>query len=301
MNKVYDVHIACIGDNEATALALLRANHGVDEVVLLNNRSLEYVERERRVRSILEDARIPRVSTESIDIFDFQDISEKLIGIVRHCRSEHPGCRIHFNITAGTNVVGGAMCTVAMRFSGTDVYYLKYRKLEPVSEYDEVIQVELADDRSLDTLLRYRKTAEVLCLFSETDSLEHHQLLERSGLTPSTLTYHTKRLMEMGLLDRGGPGTKVPVWTVSDKGRAVLDRLTLIDGRGESLPPPRGRPNIPLDGSMVSENLLTYLWWKSSFRLPVQGSPPVTCKRTSFAIYVDLWSVSFTICVFPTR
>ena len=230
MNKVYDVHIACIGDNEATALALLRTNHGVDEVVLLNNESPEYVEKERKVRSILEDAHIPRVSTESIDIFDFLGISEKLMEIIRGRRSEHPGCRIHFNITAGTNIVGGAMCTVAMRFSGTDIYYLKYRKHEPVSEYDEVIQIELADDRSLDTLLRYEKTADVLHLFSNEDSIEHRELLMRSGLKPSTLTYHTKRLMEMGLLDREGPGARTPVWVISDKGRAVLNRMAMIDG-----------------------------------------------------------------------
>ena len=229
------------------------------------------------------------------------DVSEKLIGITRRCRSEHPGCKIHFNIIAGTNVVGCAMCTVAMWFSGTDVYYLKYRKLETVSKYDEVIQVELTDNRSLDTLLRSGKTAEALRLFSETDSLEHHKLLERSGLKPSTLAYHTKRLMKMEPLDRRGPGTKVPVWTVFDKGRAVLDRLTLIDGRRPSLTPSSRTIKHPYrrlddvrehpDEFIVEVSLLTARPWILS----------ITCKRTSFAIYVDLWSVSFTIYVFSTR
>ena len=53
-------------------MVLLRTKQGVDEVVLLNNRSPKYVEREGRVKTILEGAHISRVFTESIDIFDFQ-------------------------------------------------------------------------------------------------------------------------------------------------------------------------------------------------------------------------------------
>ena len=229
MNNEYHVHIACIGDIKEPTMAIVRSGTGIDEVVLLNNNNSEYVQRQKEIEETLKESFIPRIVSEEIDIFDFQMITKKLIDIVKRCRTEHPGCTIHFNITAGTNIVGSAMCVVAMRFQNTDIYYQKWKKHDPKLENDKVIHVELADDKSLGMLLRQEKTADILRLFAETDVIEHRDLLNRSGMKPSTLSYHTKKLTESGLINRGGSNRRTPTWNVTEKGAAVLERFFLID------------------------------------------------------------------------
>ena len=139
MNNEYHVHIACIGDIKEPTMAIVRSGTGIDEVVLLNNKNSEYVQRQKEIEETLKESFIPRIVSEEIDIFDFQMITKKLIDIVKRCRTEHPGCTIHFNITAGTNIVGSAMCVVAMRFQNTDIYYQKWKKHDPKLENGDFI------------------------------------------------------------------------------------------------------------------------------------------------------------------
>ena len=131
------------------------------------------------------------------------------------------------NITAGTNVVAGAMSCVAMRHRNVDIYYMKWWKYEESHDYDIPIRIDLVDDESLDMLSKRSKTADVLKLFENRVCINHEELKKMVNVSAPTLSHHTGILLEHGLIIRGGGNRKTPTWKLTEKGKKVLKRLIL--------------------------------------------------------------------------
>lgn len=227
MKQSPSIHIVSVGRDKNIALTVFRSGIDIDKVILLNNTNEEYADVEKNVRTDFDEIGVRKVETEQIDVFDFQQIYDTVEGIVLRETTIDRGCRIHMNITAGTNVVAGAMSCVAMRHRNVDIYYMKWWKYEESHDYDIPIRIDLVDDESLDMLSKRSKTADVLKLFENRACINHEELKKMVNVSAPTLSHHTGILLEHGLIIRGGGNRKTPTWELTEKGKKVLKRLIL--------------------------------------------------------------------------
>ena len=179
-----NVHIIGVGYDPQPIINILRSSLPCDRVHLLwNPDSKIAASKERIVSTLTNNGFHPDdVKTEEVDVFDYQKVlnSIMLISQIEKNRAEQAGTRVQFylNITHGTRLVTGALCTAAMMI-GAQMYYLKERdeNTDHLSIDDLIIRVPIPRVPDLDKLTdKRRKFLKMIC--SEANGLTVSELAE---------------------------------------------------------------------------------------------------------------------------
>lgn len=178
-----NIHIIGVGYDPKPIISILRSNLPCDRVHLLWNKD----ERIEASKNAILDAFITSgfaaedILAEEVDVYDYQKILNHvmLISELEKKRAAQIGNRLQFymNITHGTRLVTGAICTAAMMV-GAEMYYLRERKTESdktLGVNDLLIRVPTPRVPDLDKMTdKRRKFLKMVC--SEVDGLTVSEL-----------------------------------------------------------------------------------------------------------------------------
>lgn len=192
------VHIATIGGTVEPITKALNAIPGVDKVYLICSKKFNDVADE--VMAVCKKMLI-EPHKEIVSGFDFQEIVATISKIYG---DEHgKGVKFSINITGGTNLMAAAACSCAF-FIGATIYYVHWKKDEPMSNQLEIIPAPHTPNLSQIT----GKTREILfyIMEHESDEIITNKLI--SGYfakEKQNSSYHLRKLEHEGLiqLERG--------------------------------------------------------------------------------------------------
>ncbi len=179
-----NVHIIGVGYDPQPIISVLRSSLPCDRVHLLwNDESKITASKNTVVDTLIKNGFQPEdVITEEVEVFDYQKILNNimLIAQIEKERAEKTNTRVQFylNITHGTRLVTGALCTAAMMI-GAQMYYLKEKDTTAVNSSinDLLIRVPIPRIPDLDKLTdKRRKFLKMIC--AEKDGLTVSQLAE---------------------------------------------------------------------------------------------------------------------------
>ena len=166
-----NVHIIGVGFEAQPIISILRSDLPCDRVYLLWNRN-ERIEASKNkiVDTLVMNGFVPEdIIPEEVDAYDYQKILNcvMLISEMEKKRAEKTKNRLQFylNITHGTRLVTGALCTAAMMI-GAEMYYLKEKgpDSENLSINDLIIRVPTPRVPDLDKMTeRRRKFLKMVC------------------------------------------------------------------------------------------------------------------------------------------
>ncbi len=159
-----NVHIIGVGYDPQPIINILRSSLPFDRVHLLWNKNDEIAESKEKVVStfIANGLAAEDIIPEEIDVYDFQRILNHvmLISQIEKKRASETGAKVQFffNITHGTRLVSGALCTAAMMV-GANMYYLKERdgSTSNCSIDDMIIRIPIPKVPDLDKLTTKRR------------------------------------------------------------------------------------------------------------------------------------------------
>ena len=129
-----NIHIIGVGYEAQPIISVLRSSLPCDRVHLLWNQDKKGTIAQSKntiVETLISNGfREEDVMAEEIDAFDFQKILNHVMAIsqIEKNRAAKTGTKVQFfvNITHGTRLVSGALCTASMMI-GAQMYYLKER------------------------------------------------------------------------------------------------------------------------------------------------------------------------------
>lgn len=125
-----NVHIIGVGFDPQPIINVLRSSLPCDRVHLLWNNNDEIVSSKNKIIEtfVLNGFSEEDIIAEEVDAYDFQKILNHvmLISQIEKNRAVKEGTKVQFfiNITHGTRLVSGALCTAAMMI-GAQMYYLR--------------------------------------------------------------------------------------------------------------------------------------------------------------------------------
>lgn len=158
------MHIIGVGYDPQPIINILRSSLPCDRVHLLWNNDNKIAQSKEKVVStfIGNGFAAEDIISEEVDVYDFQKILNHimLISQIEKRRASESGTKVQFflNITHGTRLVSGALCTAAMMI-GANMYYLKERN-EDTSNYsidDMIIRIPIPKIPDLDKLTTKRR------------------------------------------------------------------------------------------------------------------------------------------------
>lgn len=177
-----NVHIIGVGYKPQPIINILRSSLPCDRVHLLWNADPKIiVSKDKIIETLVGNGFHPEdVMSEEVDVFDYQKVLNHvmLISQIEKNRAADTGTRVQFffNITHGTRLVTGALCTAAMMI-GAQMYYLKERdeNTENTSIDDLIIRVPIPRVPDLDKMTdKRRKFLKMIC--NEEDGLTVSEL-----------------------------------------------------------------------------------------------------------------------------
>lgn len=216
----YHVHIYNVGQKAETAFNVLTSGIEMHKLYLLNNENPNYVAVEKEIREFYRKVPIDGVVTKLIDPFDYDSVYNMVLEIDLIERELHQDVKFHINFTMGTSIMVGAVCSAAYAIDA-DLYYIQescYSK----SGKDELILIEIGNTKEVFELRKKKQTLEVFRMFIDMEPKSNRELM--GNRSASSLSYHTKSLSSMGLIEREG-GVRDTVWVLTPKGRGVLKRV----------------------------------------------------------------------------
>lgn len=227
---VRHVHFCNVGLKPEPPLAVCLTEYPKDMVYLVNSPpdpDSDYTKNENEVRSRLESVGIKSIGSVYVDPYDMDSVIEKVERVIDSEIAVHGDCRFHFNITAGTNISACAMSIVAMSTPGSDIYHLREGKYcNPPNREGKLIYVQLADMSSVEMLESSPKEASIMENIGAS-TVPHREVVAKSGMTPSLLSYHLKKLTEAGLIERVENNVRQPEWRMTDKGTKAFARYSI--------------------------------------------------------------------------
>ena len=179
-----NVHIIGVGYNPQPIINILRSSLPCDRIHLLWNDDPKITASKNKiVETLINNGFRPEdVMAEEVDVFDYQKVLNyvMLISQIEKNRAIDTGTRVQFflNITHGTRLVTGALCTAAMMI-GAQMYYLKERDedAENSSINDLIITIPTPKIPDLDKLTdKRRKFLKMIC--DEANGLTVSELAE---------------------------------------------------------------------------------------------------------------------------
>ncbi|WP_400238778.1 HFX_2341 family transcriptional regulator domain-containing protein [Methanomethylophilus alvi] len=179
-----NVHIIGVGYDPQPIINILRSSLPCDRVHLLWNADPKIAaSKEKIVNTLVSNGFQPEdVMAEEVDVFDYQKVLNyiMLISQIEKNRAIDTNTRVQFylNITHGTRLVTGALCTAAMMI-GAQMYYLKERDDDTnnLSINDLIIRIPTPKVPDLDKLTdKRRKFLKMIC--NESDGLTVSELAE---------------------------------------------------------------------------------------------------------------------------
>ncbi len=219
-----NVHIVTVGFDPYPSLEML-ASGDVDFIYLLNDRTeKEAIESEKAIRKILDDIKIIPYKFEDIDCYDYQNVYDKIMEIVDKEKERNSDCLFHINFSRGTAIAVGAACTAACTIKDADLYYSKWKKGDNVEVSRRIIHVDVSD---LSVFFQLKgATKNVFGYFQKAEDgiILNSELIDYTGLEKNSLSYHTRKLVEMKLIERDIRGKKT-AWTATETGKKVLKRI----------------------------------------------------------------------------
>ena len=177
-----NVHIIGVGYDPQPIINILRSSLPCDRIHLLWNSDPKIAASKNKiVDTLISNGFQPEdVMAEEIDVFDYQKVLNcvMLISQIEKNRGTDTNTRVQFflNITHGTRLVTGALCTAAMMI-GAQMYYLKERDdaTDHLSINDLIIKVPIPRIPDLDKLTdKRRKFLKMVC--NETNGLTVSEL-----------------------------------------------------------------------------------------------------------------------------
>ncbi len=159
-----NVHIIGVGYDPQPIINILRSSLPCDRIHLLWNNDSKIAEsKEKIVETFISNGFAAEdIIPEEIDVYDFQKILNHimLISQIEKNRASETGTKVQFflNITHGTRLVSGALCTAAM-IIGANMYYLKERdeNTSNCSIDDMIIRVPIPKIPDIDKLTTKRR------------------------------------------------------------------------------------------------------------------------------------------------
>lgn len=179
-----NVHIIGVGYDPQPIINILRSSLPCDRVHLLWNADPKIAaSKEKIVNTLVSNGFQPEdVMAEEVDVFDYQKVLNyiMLISQIEKNRAIDTNTRVQFylNITHGTRLVTGALCTAAMMI-GAQMYYLKERDDDTnnLGINDLIIRIPTPKVPDMDKLTdKRRKFLKMIC--NEPDGLTVSELAE---------------------------------------------------------------------------------------------------------------------------
>lgn len=238
----YHVHLYNVGLKPDTAFNVIRSDIPIDKLILLNNDEPEFVDVENIIRERFEQINI-EVEKAEIDPWDYQDVFNRVIELYHQECEAHDDVRFHINFTMGTSIVVGAVCSAAYSINA-DLYYIQ-EKCYAGTEEDRLIQIGVENLDELMELKSKRKVQQTFMRFKDGKPMTNKDLRDGS-MSPSTLSYHTAHLQEMGLIEREG-SVRNTKWILTSKGKQVMNRLRTAP-RPDRMIDEQENPNVRAGG-----------------------------------------------------
>lgn len=169
-----NVHIIGVGYDPQPIISILRSDLPCDRAYLLWNAEPKITtSKDTIVKAFLSSGfPLEDIITEEVDAFDYQKVLNcvMLISQIEKVRAENLSARIKFylNITHGTRLVTGALCTASMMI-GAHMYYLKEKSMDSSASSinDLIIRVPIPRVPDFDKMTnKRRKFLKMVC---ETD------------------------------------------------------------------------------------------------------------------------------------
>lgn len=213
---VYDIHISGVGEEADTTFNILMEGIPMKKLYLLNNDREQFLSIEREIIDKLNSIGFENIVVKRIDPFDYQNVYDTVLKISKEELGSHSDARFHLNITRGTNIMAGAMCS-ASYLMNSDIYYVKAANYSETNQ-EELISIEVESFPELELL----KTKESYSLFLKFKNKEEIKNIDLK-VEFKSLTYKTKELSDYGLIEK--IGSKNCVWRLTNKGKIVLKRI----------------------------------------------------------------------------
>lgn len=212
----YDIHISGVGETADTTFNVLMENIPMKKLYLLNNDNEKFISTEKEIVDKLNSIGFENIVVERIDPFDYQDIYNTVLKISKEEMESHPDACFHLNITRGTNIMAGAMCS-ASYLMNSDIYYVKAAVYSKTNK-EEWITIDVESFPELE-MLKTKESYSVFLKFKNKEEIDNAVLKTEF----KSLTYKTKELSGYGLIEK--IGTKNCVWRLTNKGKMVLKRI----------------------------------------------------------------------------
>jgi len=218
----YHVHLISVGSKAETAFNVIRSDMQMDKIYLFNNDNPDYQAVEDEIRERFSSFPLDGIETAEIKPFDYDDVFQKVIELYNKEAAEHPeGVVFHINFTMGTRITVGAMCSAAYSINA-DLYYVQEDRYSDTGK-DKLIRIQIENIKELVELKSKKSTLAIFRKFIDKKPKKNEDL--REGLnSPSSLSYHTKYLNQIGLIRRVD-GVRNATWVLTEKGEQVMKRL----------------------------------------------------------------------------
>lgn len=159
-----NIHITGVGYDPAPVISILKSGLPCDKIHLLWNPDKTITESKDAIISALDNAGYGEEDAiaHEVNAYDYQSILNTVMLIAQSEKEKYPGSdrRVCFylNITHGTRLVTGALCTAAMLL-GAQMYYLQERKggMESMSIDELIIRIPVPKIPDLDKLTSKRR------------------------------------------------------------------------------------------------------------------------------------------------
>lgn len=159
-----NIHITGVGYDPAPVINILKSGLPCDKVHLLWNPDKRITESKDAIVSALNSAGYgdEDAIAHEVDVYDYQVILNTIMLIAQSekekCSDSDRKVCFYLNITHGTRLVTGALCTAAMLL-GAQMYYLQERKegMEHLSMDELIIRIPVPKIPDLDKLTSKRR------------------------------------------------------------------------------------------------------------------------------------------------
>ena len=159
-----NIHITGVGYDPAPVINVLKSSLPCDKVHLLWNPDMSITKSKDAIVSALSNAGYSEEDAiaHEVNAYDYQAILNTVMLIAQSEKEKYPGSDrkvcFYLNITHGTRLVTGALCTAAMLL-GAQMYYLQERKegMEHLSMDELIIRIPVPKIPDLDKLTSKRR------------------------------------------------------------------------------------------------------------------------------------------------
>ena len=218
-----NVYIATLGFDPYPSFGMLACGES-DKIYLLNDRREEEAKKsERIIRDILDGMKWISYEIREVDCYDYYDVYDKIIDIVEEERAKGD-CKIHINFSRGTAIAVGAACNAACTIDDVDLFYVKWKSGGSADNSKKIIHVDVSEFSALEKMKESTKEVFKCFSFADSGTMSNNKLVELSGLEINSVTYHTKRMVKLGLIMKSVEGRNTD-WYLTNTGKRVLKKI----------------------------------------------------------------------------